>query len=809
MKFFRFVLTLATTITLLYLLDNRWTIDGSPLPPLGKFLDPFHGFWQNAEDGKLPFSAEINLPGLHDKVLVQYDSNQVPHIFATNDRDLYYVQGYVIAQHRLWQMEFQTHAAAGRISEIIGEATRDFDRLQRRKGMLIGARASHQVMQDNETLYDLLSAYADGVNAYIQSLDNKDLPIEYKLLDYQPEEWTTLKSALILEYMTDNLTGWDNDLENTNALEVWDKATFDFLFPNHLRDIDPVVPTEQWDFEPLTVSPPDTTYTYIKSHSVIEKPDPDNGSNNWAVSGSKTQSGYPILANDPHLGLHAPSLWILLQLQSPNVNVYGFTFTGALGVTIGFNDSTAWGFTDVAVDERDWYQIHFENEDRDAYLFNGSWQKAEKVIEEIKIRNGESFYDTIIHTRHGPVVYDRNFLGQGDLQNFALKWTGHYPSEVQEALLMLNRTKNYEDYLQATEYWDCPAQQIVFASHGGDIALQVRGDLPLKWPEQGKFLLDGSNPQHEWQAFIPKAHNPFQHNPERGFVSSANQHPVDSLYPYYFNVTNGVEFYRNRRINQLLAPMQNITPQDFMQMQMDNYNIKAEEVLPLLLDSLTHDTLNEQQKVAREELMNWNYHFDPEIKAPSYFSAWFRHLKNLLWDEFDREDMALDLPNEYNSIKILKRHPSNPFIDIQYTPEKETLTDLINLAFSAALEDLESWKQKNQLDYNWGNYKGTSVIHLARIPAFGQYNIQIGGNGDAINATQYNHGPSLRMIVELTSPPKAWGIYPGGQSGNPGSPYYDNQIAYWRNGEYFPLYLMQETVDKEMVVLEQNFIPVK
>ena len=345
MKWLKLLLITAITVAWCYYMSIRLPIGGSEAPPLGKFLNPYEGFWQNAENTAFPYPENINLPGLKAPVTVHHDSLGVPHIFAQNRHDLFMAQGYIIAQMRLWQMEFQTHAAAGRVSEIIGPAAINFDRMQRRKGMVLGAQKSMDAMFMVPETEEAIMAYAEGVNAYIESLSYADLPIEYKILDYEPEPWNPLKTALILQYMIDNLTGYDEDLQNTNAVQLFGAKMFKALYPERVGEISPVVPTgydNGWDFEPLE---PDTS-TYMNAISeltetILPMPDPDNGSNNWAVSGSKTASGKPILANDTHLNLNLPSLWIMLQLHAPDYNVYGFTFTGAPGITIGHNENNA------------------------------------------------------------------------------------------------------------------------------------------------------------------------------------------------------------------------------------------------------------------------------------------------------------------------------------------------------------------------------------------------------------------------------------------------------------------------------------
>ena len=429
MKIVRVLLLSTITTSLIYFFNNSISIQGQDIPPLGHFLNPFEGFWQNAKSRKISFLPKINLEGLQSSVQIDYDSNLIPHIRASNDRDLYMAQGYVIAKLRLWQMEFQTHVAAGRISELIGEKALNFDRLQRRKGMVYSAKKTLKYLENDLYLAPLVQAYANGVNRYISSLSYKDFPLEYKLMDYAPEPWTVLKTALILQYMVDDLTGSDNDLENTNAKNLFGNEVFDLLFPDYPKGIVPTIstnPDSPWVIDSVTTIPMSSENIAKYTSTTFEKPDPDNGSNNWVVSGSKTKSGFPILANDTHLGLNLPSLWIMMQLQSPTVNVYGFTLAGALGITIGHNDAIAWGFTNASRDTRDWYNIIFKDEQKTEYLYDSGWRATTRKIEQINSRNDAPYYDTVIYTHHGPVVYDNNFPNNAHKKNYyALKWGGH------------------------------------------------------------------------------------------------------------------------------------------------------------------------------------------------------------------------------------------------------------------------------------------------------------------------------------------------------------------------------------------------
>lgn len=804
MKIFKFLLFLGITFALIILLDNSHKIGSNNIPPLGKFLDPFHGFWQNADREPLQFSEDHILPGIQSEITVVYDSNYVPHIYAQNNEDLFYAQGYIMAQNRLWQMEFQVMAAAGRLGEILGEneQIQDFDRLQRRKGMVYGAEKSAERMLQDPELTKYLEAYGNGVNAFISQIDEHNLPFEYKLLNYKPERWNILKTALILESMVDDLTGFDNDLENTNALAIFGAETFNLLFPERVPNIDPTVPTDlPWEFESMELPEGDENYSLLKSYNVVAKPDPDNGSNNWAISPQKSATGNALLASDPHLGLNLPSLWMMLHLNSPDYNAYGFSFPGALGITIGFNDSISWAFTNAPRDTRDWYAIDYKDESKKEYRYDSGYRPTKKISEEIKIKGKASIFDTIIYTHHGPIVYDKNFTGSGT--DLSLKWGGHEGSMVQKAILLLNQGNDYNDYHEAIQYWDQPPQNAVFASVQGDIAMTIAGNYPLKWKGQGKFILEGNNPRHDWQGYIPKNQNAFQLNPERGFVSSANQHSVDENYPYWFYSSKN-EYYRNRRINRILAEMDSITVQDMMSLQNDNYSIKAEEILPMLLDTVNTAALNEKELEIINNLKQWDYNYNATSTTPIFFEEWWRETRELLWDEFDRKEV-LSKPNDYVTIHLIKNEKIPSFIDIQKTEHKEDLQELVSISFKQALENINEWSENSEREMNWGNYKNTSINHLARLAPLSKSNIPVSGHADAVNSTKGNHGPSFRMVVEMSSPPKAWGIYPGGQSGNPGSPAYANMIDEWAEGKYRELYF-PSTLEEAKKLFEKTQI---
>ena len=803
MKYAKPILSLIATIGIFYVLNTKL----GALPPLGKFLNPSSGIWQNETDETT--SGEVAIPGLTQEVTVHYDAQMIPHVFAQNNHDLYKAQGYLTAKHRLWQIEFQTYAAAGRLSELFGEAALDYDRTERRRGMGYGADQAMTYMEkyDTETL-QYVEDYAEGVNAYINQLSPEDYPVEYKLLDYSPEEWTPKKTALLLMYMTKMLAGGDDDLEYTNTLRMIGKENFDLLFPDFFDQTDPVIPSEtDWSFIDVPQTPkPNSPAVLDTIKETITKPHPDNGSNNWAVSGAKSATGNPILANDPHLGLNLPSIWFVMQLSTPEYNAFGATIPGALGVISGFNQHIAWGETNATRDVIDWYKIEF-NEDRSKYRYEGEWKDVSVRVEEIKIKGAKPYIDSVLYTHHGPVVYEKNFKSESEWSGYAMKWIGHEGGNNQKTFLELNKATNYDEYASALKYWNAPAQNFVFASTEGDIALWIQGKFPNKWEGQGKFLMDGSKAENDWQSFIPQEYNAHTKNPERGFVSSANQHPVNEDYPYYvFN--DGYETYRNRVINDFFNSKETFSLDDFKALHNNNHNLKAAELVPFMLAQMDTSSLTEEELAIYKEMKAWEFNNDIEEVGPAIWRQWYGRLYNLLWDEFDSEESALASPYTYQTIYLLKNHGTHAFMDVIETEDRvETANDLFLIAFKAAAERLLEIKAEKG-DYTWANYKGTYAGHLLQgLPAFSRFDIPIGGDRNIVNATSENHGPSWRMIVEMTSPPTALGIYPGGQSGNPGSKYYDNFIDDWAAGEYHSLNFLQSNEATDAIIGTQTLKP--
>ncbi len=792
---------LATAFLLLFLvafnalLNTRLVLDGTPVPPLGSFLSPQEGFWCNAEAVDGPRITEVKLRGLSAPVQVAWDESGVPHLFARNDSDLYRAQGYVVAQLRLWQLDFIARAAAGRISEVIGEQALEFDRAQRRKGMGIGAEASAEALATDPLMGPLLKAYADGVNQYIDALHYRDLPLEFKLLSYRPEAWSPLRSTLIQQYMVENLSGSDRDVEDTHARAVLGPKLFDLLFPERPPGVVPTVPTDSiWPFIPELIAPPPDydpgTGFVIDTHGS----DPANGSNNWSVHGSRTASGNALLANDTHLGLNFPPIWIPMQLSTPDHRVFGFTIPGACGVVIGHNDHAAFGVTNAPRDTRDWYRITWQGERRNSYLYNEEWLPVEYRVETYKVRGGKSVTDSIRITLHGPVMYDEHFGNVPERAHLALRWMGHEVSMSQKALYLMNRVKDHAGYVEALRYFDAPAQNWVFASTAGDIAMRVQGRYPNKWKGQGRFVLDGTDPAHRWQGFIPHEHIATQVNPARGFVSSANQHSVDENYPYWFFNWH-LEHYRNRSVNNALSTERHWNVDDMKELQHSAYDLKAAEGLDVMLPMLDTLPFDSMALATYHALASWDRLARHDGEEEVLFQLWFDSVRAELWKPLQEHPIPLGDPTHYNTIRILADSA------LRNTVELALDIDVQSIVQRGFILMLEARVANGPM--TWGAMNNARVTHLARIPAFSREYLPVSGSGTAINAQRGNHGPSQRFVVELSSPPKAWYQLPGGLSGNPGSVHYDDLLPEWHSMTYREVHFLRtarEGADKGFTI---------
>lgn len=811
MKIRSFIVSLLATGALVVLLNSQM----GQIPPIGKLLNPTKGFWTNTDIKKDTSGLPEYFTGLHDQVKIYYDNRMIPHVFAQNEEDIYFAQGYLHAKFRLWQMEFQVLVAAGRTSEILGNdpAYLSFDLEQRRLGITFAAENAVRAIDADPESKKYFDAYTKGVNTYIISLQTAEFPIEYKLLNYSPEPWSNYKTALFLKMLSRELSGYDRDIEFSNEKAIFGPEVMKKIYPDYPVLFAPMVEdgTSFVDASIKPIRPQNADSLYIGAATPINYkptniPNKANGSNGWVVNGTKTRSGYPILCNDPHLNLTLPSLWFEMQLTTPSMNTYGVSFPGCPSVIIGFNENVAFGFTNAQRDVKDYFKIQYNDRSKTKYRLNGEWVPVKQRIEYIKIRNKLTVVDTVRYTVFGPVIYDSSF---SDSRNspyaVAVRWTAHDSTNDGSMWFKLNRASNYSDYLTAIEKYSTPPQNILFACKADTIAIWQQGQFPLRWKDQGLYIMPGNTTDYMWQGYIPRDENPHVLNPVSGYIQASNQRPVDSTYPYFIPGT--YISARSISIDNYLKNKQNITVDNMMELQTDYHNSIAAKVLPVLLANVLSDSLSLQEMGYLKLLMNWDYNEIPDSELPTMYQAWFHVLQYITWkDEFKLVKNKSIYPDESTFAELLLTDPTFSFIDDIETPQIETLSQQVTKSFRLAVNGIEGQKKAGQL--KWGKNKKLKIPHILKLDAFSSNVLNVGGSENTINAIAGSHGPSWRMIVALGPTVEAVGIYPGGQSGNPASPHYSDFVNTWSEGMYYNLWLMkQDQVNDKRIIAKSLFLP--
>jgi penicillin amidase len=800
------VLPLIFAIAIIWALNHAFSVS---VPAFGKIIDPVNGIMANAEPVNEDFNKNVSLKGLRSPVSVWIDTSLIPHVRAGNDHDLYYTQGYIHAYFRLWQMDMETRAAGGRVSEVAGAKAIEFDRGMRREGMVWGAQHSLEAMEREPRTKAMLDAYRDGINAYVHSLNYRRLPLEYKLMEFAPEDWTNLRTALLLKYMARDLTGKTDDIAYTVLRDQLGQREFDFLFPDRIKGSRPVIP-EGTKFDAPSLQQPkepgDSVWAHLGQSSVgnrqaavqseFRNPHSEiaEGSNSWAISGAHTASGKPILCNDPHLGLNLPSLWFEMQLTAPGINVYGASLPGAPGIVIGFNEKISWGFTNNYRDVKDFYEITPAG--KDAYLFCGKAKPFQKNIEVIRVRGAKDVTDTVLYTIHGPVTYDPTFFDEtksGKL--LACTWMAHRGTNELLATYLLNRAGDYAAFTDAISHFECPAQNISYADVSGSIAMWGQGRFINKWKGQGKYVMRGDDSSTLWGKDIPMAENPHVLNPPQGYVVSANQQVTDSTYPYWYNQTY-LE-WRSWEINSHFEKG-SFTAYGGFSGEFGTNNV---EISMQRLQNENYSKLLE--KTAALQPIN-TADLSPDSPAATSYQVWWYQLYKDIWqDEFPA--ITTKWPTSERTVELLLSDSASRYYDDKKTPQVETLRDIVQRAFRETTDSLEKLRRTTGLE--WYKVKNTTLTHLAKIPAFSYDHLQIGGWSNTINACTHDHGPSWRMIVEMDSIPRAYTIYPGGQSGNPGSPYYSDFIRQWVEGKYHAAQFITASTTKNPLTYTWTLTP--
>jgi penicillin amidase len=771
--------------------------------------------------GLPPQYAQITLPSIGRSVEILRDVWGVPHIYAESESDLLFAQGFIHAQDRLFQMEVTRRVGSGRISEIIGPSGMEIDRIARFFGWPKAIKA--QLDGADSFVQDTLSAYSDGVNAYI---DSQPLPPEFTLLHHKPEPWSLAGTAAIGTVMAWGLSvNWETELLRMTLLEALgpDKA-FD-LTPLSGEGYVSVIPDAgidaQFAGELMKIYRAAMDYLPLNIASGAG----GIGSNNWVVNGDHTASGRPILANDPHLPPTYPALWYENHLVGGDYQVTGFTIPGVPGVVIGHNEKVAWGFTNAFPDIQDIYVEHFHETDHSLYEVNGKWVKAHVEEEVIQVRGRNPLVEQVRYTRHGPIFSD---ILPNETRDLALRWTSHDTHNHMRAFLEMNLCNGEEEFREALQHWGFPSQNIVYADIQGNIGYVMPGKVPLRRGGMGLFPVPGWQDNYEWEGWIPFSELPAVQNPETGRIVTANNRIVGASYPYLLT-GEWLPDYRARRIQQLLEQDLQQTVETQADIQMDTVSLQAREFLEAALPALEEISAIGQDgqdlQFVVQLLKQWDGDMRADLVAPSIYSGWLVHFSQMVVNQAVGIELADNLfksspPETFQSDPFLELAPdlSLQWLRVGSPAWVGDVRPILLPALRRTVQVLQREFGHDPAKWIWGNLHTIKPQHpLARIPGLGRSwdmdVIPVGGDGMTVNQADIApHFPpepvtiiaSCRLIMDVGEWDNSLSVLPGGQSGNPTSSHYEDGLLDWRDGRYHPFLFsrsqIEEATDKILIL---------
>ncbi len=725
--------------------------------------------------------GEIDLAGLQNEVTVVTDEQGVPHISATTEHDLYMAQGYVQAQQRIFQMEMSRRQASGTLSEIVGTAAVDNDKYFRTLGLRRAAEKSYELYTDESKA--VLQSFADGVNAYIkEATEENSLPIEFTLMGSKPAEWTPLDSLTIGKYMAFDLGGhWESQAFNHYLLETFEEEKALELFPAYPKDKPTIIGEGELDI--------------ASSFEKAVIPHTFNGSNNWVVSGDKTASGMPLLADDPHLGLATPSIWIQMHLQAEEMNVSGVIFAGVPGIILGHNEDIAWGVTNTGPDVQQLYVEKRSPENDTAFLYEDSWEEANVIEEPIKVKDEETIDYDVIETRHGPIISEfAEDTGKDTV--LSLRWTALDATTELEAILSINKAADWEQFETGLEKFLAPAQNFVFADKYGTIAYKANGNIPIYENGEDALLpLAGWEAENEWKGFIPFDELPRVVNPEKGYIATANNKITGDSYPYHISNV-WAQPYRYERISEVLEAGTNLTAEDMMALQMDIKNLRAREFVPLFAETLSGTDLTDTEQQAIQLLRKWDYEDDVESSQALLYHHWMEEIENRLYKDIPRNMMGMFSGKGQTTDELLRtalRGDTSIWVE-----EEGGIEGLLGETFSKTIEKLQEEYGDAINEWRWGDYHQIQFVHplsgINPVLAFFFNNekpMEVGGSSVTPMAASYekktgmvDHGASWRFVIDSNDMEKGYHIVGPGQSGHFKSDWYDDQLEDWVYGNY-------------------------
>jgi len=771
--------------------------------------------------------GSIALPGLNAQVEVIRDSNGIPHIYASNEHDLFMAQGYVHAQDRFFQMDLWRHTGSGRLAEMFGKSQVETDKFLRTMGW---ARvAAEELKIADPSMLSALGNYAKGVNAYLADHKGSKLSFEYVILsllapDYSPEPWTPLHTATWAKVMAFDLSGnssaW-RDLQRAQLYALLGEDRAKDLTPDY-KDTHPIIVPEgvgkEWTPERslAQLSPSGSQgnaleFAGISSNEII-------GSNNWVISGERTISGDPILANDPHLGVQLPSIWYEIGLHCQPIsetcryNLAGFSFAGAPGVIIGHNDDIAWGITNAGPDVLDLYIEKINPANENQYEVNGEWIDMQIVEEEILVAGGESVPISIRYTRHGPLFsdVDERFDDLESTTNLNLpadyavsvRWTAFEPSRVFESILKLNQASNWDEFRSALQLWSVPAQNFVYADKEGNIGYQLPGQIPVRAGGNGALPYPGWTDEHEWIGLIPFVDLPSALNPSKGFIVTANNAIAGSDYAYPLSNTWDAG-YRAQRLEELIAGRPKVSIEYIQEMSGDNYNAMGPILVPLLTNLSFQDSKMDELV---QSLNGWDYQNDIDSAPAAIFNAFWRQLLITTFED----ELPENIPGSSRAFAIIEnliQDPNNEWWDDGSTPEDEDLETILRRAFEAGIVEIEDLLGSNAESWTWGELHFRTFNSPLGIGPLGLiFNrgpFPSAGGSSIVNATEWNESldyqvrslPSMRMVVDFSNLDNSVTMHTTGQSGHTFHPHYMDMAEAWGNIEFHPMFWTRSLIE--------------
>ncbi|MBI2220021.1 MAG: penicillin acylase family protein [Acidobacteria bacterium] len=762
-------------------------------------------------------SGTLHVGGLHQPVEIVRDPEGVPHIRARSEADALFALGYVHAQDRLWQMDFQRRLAAGRLAEILGAAAVDTDRLMRTIGFARAARTAVAAMAPETRA--LVDRYIAGVNAYLEGHGGRKLPVEFAIFRFSPEPWRAEDVLAWQKVMGWSMsTNWREEMLRVRlSARVGPDGASDLLpayaagGPLVLPEFQPAAPTD-----PYAVSSKEETAALARAalnffEKVASDPIPPGGSNNWVVSGSRTATGKPLLANDPHLGTQAPAVWYVAHLTGGPLDVIGATLPGAPAVVIGHNKRIAWGVTNMMSDVQDLFAERIN--ERDEALVDGRWEPMRILHEAIAVRDAPPVALRVRLTRHGPLVSDL-FDERAAL---ALRWTGHDPSDrTAEAFLRVNRAESWDGFAAAFEGYHLPMLNFVYADVDGNIAYLGPGALPVRAGD-GRAPVDGSSTGNDWRGYVPLPELPRTLNPARGFIASANNQVVSPSYPHPVS-TSWDAPYRAARITEVLASMPRATLDDMKLLQTDQRSAQPIAILPFLLQAAPR---SDAARDAIARLARWNRSLAADSAPAALFKAYYaRAARRIVSDE-----LGQPLWNDYRpftgsvakAFDGIARDPLTRWCDDVNTAPRETCPDILGGALEEALADLRLAQRSGDPDaWRWDRQNEVWFPHLPLqaspvLRPFFSRRVRRGGDAFTVNPSMPVRDQMLvssyRQIVDLSNLDASVFILPLGQSGQIFSGRYSDLLNDWNEGRYRPLRFSRAAVDaaaERRLVLEPH-----